>query len=169
MDKKLTDKSADELVWTDLGNHAYHHWLHTRGYSEQFDLLCEKICSTVIDQLSEEDKNDIIKNKIYSDLRDHHHYGHVANYAETMGQQSVVEEVGLKPSDFTGCKSKFKSWKIDLETGTWEPPTPNPSDGKMYHWDDDTQEWVEECDFKPISRTISDIGGGFRINNNGKQ
>lgn len=36
-----------------------------------------------------------------------------------------------------------KGWIWDSPTKTWEPPTPMPEDGTLYHWDNDTETWVE--------------------------
>ena len=36
----------------------------------------------------------------------------------------------------------FPSWSLD-ENHDWQPPTPMPTDGKHYRWDEDDQEWVE--------------------------
>lgn len=35
---------------------------------------------------------------------------------------------------------KYPSWLLDENTGTWEPPTPNPGAG--YVWDENTKSWV---------------------------
>ena len=37
----------------------------------------------------------------------------------------------------------FASWTLNEETCLWEPPTPKPSDGKVYRWDEPTTNWVE--------------------------
>jgi hypothetical protein len=37
----------------------------------------------------------------------------------------------------------FSSWLLDEETCLWNPPTPMPTDGKFYTWDEDNQTWVE--------------------------
>lgn len=37
----------------------------------------------------------------------------------------------------------FASWVLDEETCLWNPPTPMPTDGKMYNWDEDSKSWVE--------------------------
>ena len=37
----------------------------------------------------------------------------------------------------------FNSWVINEETCRWDPPTPMPTDEKMYRWDEDTTSWVE--------------------------
>lgn len=35
----------------------------------------------------------------------------------------------------------YPSWV--RSTGVWQPPTPMPTDGKKYGWDEDEQAWVE--------------------------
>ena len=42
--------------------------------------------------------------------------------------------LGLKP---------YPSWVLNNETYTWEAPTPRPDDGKLYAWDDYTNNWVD--------------------------
>ena len=37
----------------------------------------------------------------------------------------------------------FASWTISAPTWTWEAPTPMPTDGKIYKWDEPTLAWVE--------------------------
>ena len=37
----------------------------------------------------------------------------------------------------------FNSWTLDEETCLWEAPVAYPSDGKLYTWDEDNQEWDE--------------------------
>ena len=37
----------------------------------------------------------------------------------------------------------FNSWLLDEETCLWNAPTPMPTDGKIYQWDEDTTSWVE--------------------------
>jgi hypothetical protein len=36
----------------------------------------------------------------------------------------------------------YGSWNLD-ENFDWQPPTPMPTDGKMYGWFEPTQQWVE--------------------------
>ena len=36
----------------------------------------------------------------------------------------------------------FDSWLLNEETCLWDAPTPYPSDGGMYRWDEDTLAWV---------------------------
>jgi len=37
----------------------------------------------------------------------------------------------------------FASWTLDEETCLWNPPTPYPTDDKVYRWDEATTSWVE--------------------------
>jgi len=37
----------------------------------------------------------------------------------------------------------FASWVLDETTCLWAAPTPMPTDGKMYRWDEDTISWIE--------------------------
>lgn len=37
----------------------------------------------------------------------------------------------------------FPSWSLNQDTYLWEAPTPMPTDGKRYTWDEATTSWVE--------------------------
>jgi hypothetical protein len=37
----------------------------------------------------------------------------------------------------------FASWTKNADTYLWEAPTPMPTDGKMYTWNEETTSWVE--------------------------
>jgi hypothetical protein len=37
----------------------------------------------------------------------------------------------------------YPSWLLNTETCQWQAPTPYPSEGNMYTWDEATQSWVE--------------------------
>ena len=37
----------------------------------------------------------------------------------------------------------FNSWILDEDTCLWDAPTPMPTDGKTYSWDEDSTSWVE--------------------------
>ena len=37
----------------------------------------------------------------------------------------------------------FASWLLNETTCLWDAPTPMPTDGKMYKWDEPTLSWVE--------------------------
>jgi len=38
---------------------------------------------------------------------------------------------------------QFESWTLNEDTCQWEAPTPMPTDGKLYRWDEPTTAWVE--------------------------
>ena len=35
----------------------------------------------------------------------------------------------------------FDSWSLNEETCFWQPPTPYPTDGQEYQWNEETQTW----------------------------
>ena len=37
----------------------------------------------------------------------------------------------------------YPSWLLNTETCQWQAPTPYPSDGNVYTWDEATQSWVQ--------------------------
>ena len=37
----------------------------------------------------------------------------------------------------------FPSWVLDEDTCLWGAPTPMPTDGKLYNWDEATTSWIE--------------------------
>ena len=37
----------------------------------------------------------------------------------------------------------YASWLLDEQTCLWNAPTPMPTDGKRYAWDEPTTSWVE--------------------------
>ena len=37
----------------------------------------------------------------------------------------------------------YPSWTLNSDTYIWEAPTPMPTDGKIYNWDESTLAWVE--------------------------
>jgi hypothetical protein len=36
----------------------------------------------------------------------------------------------------------YDSWTLDEETCRWQAPTPYPTDGLLYSWDEENQNWV---------------------------
>ena len=36
----------------------------------------------------------------------------------------------------------YPSWSLDVDA-RWQPPTPYPTDNKMYSWNEETTEWTE--------------------------
>jgi len=41
------------------------------------------------------------------------------------------------------AKQPYPSWLLDEDTCQWVPPTPYPSDGNLYTWDEETLSWVQ--------------------------
>lgn len=37
----------------------------------------------------------------------------------------------------------YESWTLDETTCLWSAPTPMPTDGKIYKWDEPTLSWIE--------------------------
>jgi len=37
----------------------------------------------------------------------------------------------------------YASWILNEDSCLWEPPTPMPTDGKFYTWNEDTESWEE--------------------------
>jgi len=42
---------------------------------------------------------------------------------------------------FVPPKPPYNSWTLNSEKGIWEAPTPRPTDGKAYDWDEETTSW----------------------------
>ena len=122
MQKRIHKDDIDKIKWTDLGNHAYHHWLHERGFASEFNELCYKSADVVLDRLTDQEKNRILRDKIKNDLQGQNHYGQIATMLIDMGHEKLVDEVGLKPSNFTGSPELDNFTEIDLNTGEYEPP-----------------------------------------------
>ena len=56
---------------------------------------------------------------------------------------AVIGDVYDADSDvFYSPVGPFPSWALD-ENFDWQPPTPMPTDGKPYDWDEELLEWVE--------------------------
>jgi hypothetical protein len=36
----------------------------------------------------------------------------------------------------------FPSWTLNQSTWSWEAPTPKPTDGKQYAWEESSESWV---------------------------
>ena len=58
------------------------------------------------------------------------------NYAGVGYTYDSVRDAFIPPKPYV-------SWLLDEETCLWNAPTPMPTDGKMYTWDEATTSWVE--------------------------
>ncbi len=56
-------------------------------------------------------------------------------YASIGDTWDKVNEVFISPQP-------FPSWTLDTDF-VWNAPTPYPTDGKMYTWDEETLAWIE--------------------------
>jgi len=57
------------------------------------------------------------------------------NYAGIGYSYDHVNDVFIPPKPFA-------SWVLNQTTWTWDAPTPMPTDGKPYQWDEATKAWV---------------------------
>jgi len=58
-----------------------------------------------------------------------------ANYAGIGYIYDATHDVFYAPQPYL-------SWTISAPTWTWTPPTPYPTDGKVYSWDETTKSWI---------------------------
>lgn len=58
------------------------------------------------------------------------------NYAGIGYTYDAVRDAFISPKPFA-------SWVLDESTCQWEAPTPMPTDGKTYSWNEENQEWTE--------------------------
>ena len=59
------------------------------------------------------------------------------NFAAVGGIYDATKDAFIPPKI-------FESWILDEDKCIWEPPTPEPSDGKDYIWNETTKSWVED-------------------------
>jgi hypothetical protein len=57
------------------------------------------------------------------------------NYARIGGKYLQTENAFIDPQP-------FNSWQLDASF-QWQPPTPEPQDGKMYRWNEVSKLWTE--------------------------
>jgi hypothetical protein len=58
------------------------------------------------------------------------------NYAGSGFTYDRTRDAFIPPQPFT-------SWTLNEDTCLWDAPTPYPTDGKVYKWDEPTTSWVE--------------------------
>ncbi len=58
------------------------------------------------------------------------------NYAGIGYSYDSVRDAFIPPKPYV-------SWVLNENTCLWDAPTPYPTDGKTYNWDENTQQWVE--------------------------
>ena len=57
------------------------------------------------------------------------------NYASLGHTYNATNDVFYTPQP-------YPSWTLNETTWTWDAPTPMPTDGKMYIWDEQTLSWT---------------------------
>jgi len=77
------------------------------------------------------------------------------HYDPTTGQESADQTKALRGNyagigytydqthDVFYAPQPFPSWVISAPLWTWKAPTPMPTDGKQYKWDEASKSWTE--------------------------
>jgi hypothetical protein len=73
----------------------------------------------------------------YNTIGNKHLLGGVALHKNYAGIDYTWDGVGF------ASPQPYPSWSLNKETYLWEAPTPQPTDDKVYRWDEDTTSWVE--------------------------
>jgi len=74
------------------------------------------------------------------------HYGQDGNPDSGTALRGNYAGIGYtydQVNDVFYAPKPFNSWTLNQSTWTWEAPTPYPTDGKTYRWDEPTTSWVE--------------------------
>ena len=74
------------------------------------------------------------------------HYGQDGNPDGGVALRGNYAGIGFtydRTNDVFYPPSPFPSWTLNNTTWTWEAPVAYPSDGKIYRWNEETQNWVE--------------------------
>jgi len=69
------------------------------------------------------------------------------NYAGLGYSYDAVRDAFIPPKPFA-------SWLLDEETCLWNAPTPMPTDGKIYNWDEATTSWIE---FVVVEEVVEEV------------
>ena len=56
----------------------------------------------------------------------------------------------------------YASWALNSTTYIWEPPTPQPEDGKSYRWDEDSESWIEVAESPTPTKPLPSDGKSYR-------
>ena len=59
------------------------------------------------------------------------------------GNYAGIGYVYDQANDVFYAPQPYSSWVLNNATWTWEAPTPMPTDGKFYQWDEATTSWKE--------------------------
>lgn len=68
---------------------------------------------------------------------------HIKNGTPLRGNYAGIGYIYNAQNDVFYAPQPFASWTISGPTWIWEAPTPKPTDGKSYNWDELTTSWVE--------------------------
>ena len=74
------------------------------------------------------------------------HYGEDGNPDGGVALRGNYAGIGFtydRTNDVFYAPQPFPSWTLNTTTWTWEAPVPMPTDGKIYSWNEETQNWVE--------------------------
>ena len=74
------------------------------------------------------------------------HYGQDGNPdggIAVRGNYAGIGYVYDSVNDVFYVPQPYASWVLNNATWTWEAPTPMPTDGKVYTWDEPNLSWVE--------------------------
>ena len=73
------------------------------------------------------------------------HYGQDGNPDGGVALRGNYAGIGYTydpTNDVFYAAQPYPSWVLNTSTWTWEAPTPMPTDGKQYRWDEPTTSWV---------------------------
>ena len=74
------------------------------------------------------------------------HYGQDGNPDGGVALRGNYAGIGFtydRTNDVFYGPQPFPSWTLNNTTWMWEPPSPYPTDGKRYDWDESAMNWVE--------------------------
>ena len=68
---------------------------------------------------------------------------HTQGGAPLRGNYAGIGYIYDHTNDVFYAPQPYASWTISAPTWTWTAPTPMPTDGKFYKWDEPTLAWIE--------------------------
>ena len=81
--------------------------------------------------------------EIYSgvtyELQEDNSYGDVHHIVPMSEEEKTAKQNAVKT---TWAANGYASWVFNEETCNFDPPTPYPTDGNLYNWDEETTSWV---------------------------
>jgi hypothetical protein len=73
----------------------------------------------------------------YNTIGGKHNLGGTPIHKNFAGKGYTWDGVGF------AAPQPFESWTLNEDSYIWEAPTPMPTDGKIYQWDEPTLSWKE--------------------------